>query len=78
MVKGATNNGVQNYLGLAVSRSLGDLPFKEKPGVEYVSGAPEIRGDLVDRENDDFILLATDGISDVFNEHELKDMKMNL
>ncbi|CAD7933126.1 unnamed protein product [Amoebophrya sp. A25] len=72
LVKGPPSGGQQNYMGLAVSRSLGDLPFKETPGVEYVCGVPEIRGDLIDRENDDFVLLGSDGISDVLDEYALK------
>jgi len=59
-----------NYMGLAVSRSLGDLPFKET-GVQYISGVPEVKKTTVDRLNDRFLLLASDGISDVLSDDAL-------
>merc|ERR1712194_48528 len=59
-----------NYMGLAVSRSLGDLPFKET-GVDYITSQPEITHVQIDREQDEFLVLCSDGISDVFDDESL-------
>ena len=56
---------------LAVSRSLGDHQFKE-----FVIGRPhthEIRVD-VEEENDTFLILACDGLWDVFQDEEAVDL----
>jgi serine/threonine protein phosphatase PrpC len=63
------NNRVQGIL--AVSRALGDFNFKDssKPAEEYVvSGTPEIFE--IDRDEDEFLLLACDGIWDVMSNQQ--------
>ena len=49
-----------NFMGLAVSRAMGDLPFKEH-GHDYISAVPEICHFVVDREEDKFLVLGSDG-----------------
>lgn len=50
---------------LAVARAIGDA--SEKP---YISAIPEIREIVVDREQDQFVIIATDGLWDVMTSEE--------
>lgn len=52
---------------LAVSRSLGDRPLKRHRGL--VSPEPEVRARRL-KANDDFLILATDGLWDVISDKE--------
>lgn len=56
-------------IGLAVSRALGDLPFKDP--LPLVSAQAEINEYTIDMEQDEFILMATDGIFDVLTDEQL-------
>ncbi|CAD7934229.1 unnamed protein product [Amoebophrya sp. A120] len=67
-----------NYMGLAVSRAIGDLPFKEPDltnvKTHLVSGVPEVRHTSIDREEDDFLVLGSDGITDVMSDQMICDV----
>lgn len=62
---------------LAVSRALGDFEYKNVPGrgpcEQLVSPEPEVFIESRDRENDEFLVLACDGIWDVMTNEELCD-----
>uniref|UniRef100_A0A0G4F9I7 PPM-type phosphatase domain-containing protein n=1 Tax=Chromera velia CCMP2878 TaxID=1169474 RepID=A0A0G4F9I7_9ALVE len=71
--------GVQGHkiCGLSTSRSLGDLPLKQPKKV--VSGLPDISVRSIDFEQDDFMVLASDGIFDVCtNEDVVNLVRKNL
>ncbi len=63
VIKSALSGG---NMGLAVSRSFGDDEFKSSgsSGKEVISSVPEVKRYIVNREEDDFLVLASDGISD--------------
>lgn len=56
-------------IGLCTSRSIGDINMKE-PQLLCISD-PEITVHEIDLENDLFLILATDGITDFFTDEEL-------
>lgn len=62
---------------LAVSRALGDFEYKNVPGrgpcEQLVSPEPEVYVETRDLENDEFLVLACDGIWDVMTNDELCD-----
>lgn len=68
---------------LAVSRSFGDFMYKdansELPGLQDVTGPlvsiePEIREIFLDPRADEFIILACDGLFDVFSNQDVVDL----
>lgn len=64
----------REYQGLAMSRSLGDLYFKQPAALAVAE--PEVQIiPLTDK--DLFLVLATDGIYDVLNNQEVVDLVMN-
>merc|ERR1719401_757455 len=54
-------------IGLAVSRSLGDKDFK---GPDLVSAEPDVTVHEVDWDEDEFVILASDGIWDVITDKD--------
>src|SRR5690242_7814256 len=63
---------------LAVSRALGDFEYKSagdlRPEEQLVSPEPEIYIQKRDPVDDEFLVLACDGIFDVFENKELCDL----
>jgi len=60
-------NRISPIVGLAVSRAIGDKDFKNP---DIVSAEPEITIHDVDWDDDEFVILASDGIWDVISDKE--------
>lgn len=61
--------------GLAISRSFGDLDCKKPPSSDsrrLIIATPEIRAEHI-RPEDEFLLLASDGLFDIFDNQEVVD-----
>lgn len=62
---------------LAVSRALGDYEYKQGIGLgpceQLVSPEPEVTAQERDHDNDEFLVLACDGVWDVFTSEDLCD-----
>ena len=62
---------------LAVSRSFGDSTYKQNlslsPNEQLVSAVPELRHHIINAENDQFLLLACDGVWDVMSSKHAVD-----
>ncbi|KAL1528828.1 hypothetical protein AB1Y20_010151 [Prymnesium parvum] len=67
---------------LAVSRALGDFAYKRSPNVSFkeqaVTAFPEVIIEERDKDKDQFIILACDGIWDVMSSQEVVDKVLDL
>ena len=63
--------------GLAVSRGLGDQKYKSNtllpPEEQLVSSQPDVQCHTINQAEDDFLILACDGVWDVMNNEEVVD-----
>ncbi|EKX47810.1 hypothetical protein GUITHDRAFT_69206 [Guillardia theta CCMP2712] len=64
-------SGIAAFRGLAVSRALGDVPWKVP--VSYVEGTPDVTSTKLTAD-DEFLIIGCDGVWDVLNNQEAVDL----
>lgn len=62
---------------LALSRAIGDFNFKNNPAISWdqqaVTSAPDVRSIRLNRDKDEFAIVACDGIWDVLSNEDVVD-----